>query len=88
MLVKLGNVARRRELEYPPALKKQVPTFLKPTFGSFKPIFCRQLRDLGEIGEYCLKKRELENKSVSEGSKQVPTFLKPRFKASSNFLKT
>ena len=43
-----------------------------------KNTFDGQLRDVDEVGEYCLKKRELENTSPSEVSKQVPTFLKPR----------
>ena len=43
-----------------------------------KNTFDGQLRDVDEVGEYCLKKRELENTSASEVSKQVPTFLKPR----------
>jgi len=43
-----------------------------------KKTFEGQLRDVDEVFEYCLKKRELENTSASEGSKQVSTFLKPR----------
>ena len=43
-----------------------------------KKTFEGQLRDVDVVGEYCLKKRELENTSTSEGSKQVSTFLKPR----------
>jgi len=56
MLVKSGNIARKRELEYSSAYIKQVLTFLKP-FGSFKPIFWRQLGDIGEIGGYCWEER-------------------------------
>jgi len=43
-----------------------------------KNTFDGQLRDVDEVRKYCLKKRELENTSASEGSKQVLTFLKPR----------
>ena len=43
-----------------------------------KKTFEGQLRDVDKVEKYCLKKRELENTSASEGSKQVPNFLKPR----------